>query len=383
VIPFNRPSIEGAELEHVRDAVLGGHISSGGPFTDRVRRLLQSALGAADVVLTSSCTDALEMSAMLLDLGPDDVVIAPSFAFVSTALAFARTGARIRFVDIEPLTLGIDPGAVAAALDDRVRAVVTVHYAGVGCDLAGLADVMRDSQAVLVEDNAHGLFGTYRGRPLGSFGRFGALSFHETKNFICGEGGALGINDPTDIARAHALLDKGTNRRSFLEGTVDHYTWVDSGSSFGMSDLLAAFLLAQLEAKEAILAKRRRIFERYMAMLSPFEEEFGFRCMRVPEDREPAYHMFYVLLPSRGVRDLVLASLKDAGVNAVFHYVPLHSAPAAVRFSDGCADCPITDEVSARLLRLPFYNALTATEIAYVVERFLEAVEAAIEVANA
>jgi dTDP-4-amino-4,6-dideoxygalactose transaminase len=377
VIPFNRPSLEGAELDNMLAAVTTGYIAANGPFSARVCENLRAALGAADVLLTTSCTDALELAALMLDLGPNDDVIVPSFSFVSTALAFTRTGARIRFVDIEPETLGIDPSCVAATLDERVRAVVAVHYAGIGCDVNGLRAAIADTPAVLVEDNAHGLFGTYQGRPLASFGRFATLSFHETKNFICGEGGALVLNDTADIDRAHVLLDKGTNRRSFLRGDVDQYTWVDTGSSFGLSDLLAAFLLAQLEAKDVVLAKRQLIFDTYLSLLEPYEDELDIRCIRVPNGCEPAYHMFYVLLPSRHIRDLVLELLTRAGVHAVFHYVPLHSSPAAARFSDGTAECPVTDDISARLVRLPFYNALTVTDVERVVDQFVQAVHAA------
>ena len=383
VIPFNRPSLEGGELDNMFAAVAAGHIASSGPFSARVTERLRSAIGASDVLLTSSCTDALELAALMLDLGPDDVVIVPSFTFVSTALAFARTGARIRFVDIEPETLGVDPERVAAALDHRVRAVVVVHYAGIGCDIDGVRAALADTPAVLVEDNAHGLFGTYRGSPLGSFGRFATLSFHETKNFVCGEGGALVLNDDEDVERAHVLLDKGTNRRSFLRGDVDQYTWVDTGSSFGMSDLLAAFLLAQLEAKDDVLRKRRAIFDNYSSLLEPYEDELGIRCLRVPDDRRPAYHMFYVLLPSRHLRDRVLESLARAGVQAVFHYVPLHSSPAAARFADARAECPVTDDISSRLVRLPFYNALTPTDVEHVVDQFVQAVHTAMDIADA
>ena len=369
-VPFNRPSIEGSELELMLEAVRDGHISAGGAFTARVAHLLTEELGAADVLLTTSCTDALEMAALLLDLGPGDIVIVPSFTFVSTALAFARTGARLRFADIERDTLGLDPDSVAAHLDERVRAVVPVHYAGVGCEIDRLRATLADSEAALIEDNAHGLFGRYRGQALGSFGRFSALSFHETKNFICGEGGALVLNDGRDIDRAHTLLDKGTNRRSFFLGEVDKYTWVDTGSSFGLSDLLAAFLLGQLQARDQVLVKRQRVAERYAALLTPLEGKLEFQCMKVPDDRTQAYHMFYVLFRSRLVRDRVLESLNKQGVHATFHYIPLHSAPAAAQFSDGLASCPVTDEISGWLMRLPFYNGLEGSEIEEIVDRF-------------
>ncbi len=369
-IPFNRPSIEGDELDLMIAAVDNGHVSAGGPFSTKVIELLQKELGSADVLLTTSCTDALEMASLLLDLGPSDVVVVPSFGFVSTALAFARTGARIRFADIEPKTLGLDPQSVASVLDEKVRAVVPIHYAGVGCDIEGLKAVLIGSAAELIEDNAHGLFGRYRGELLGTFGRFSTLSFHETKNFICGEGGALVLNETRDADRAHTILDKGTNRRSFLLGQVDKYSWVDIGSSFGLSDLLAAFLLGQLQAKERVLSKRRTVVEHYARLLKPLESELEFRCMNVPGDRDQAYHMFYVLMRSRRVRDHVLGSLNAQGILATFHYLPLHSSPAAAHFSDGVSDCPVTDDISGRLLRLPFYNGLGSNEIDRIVDRF-------------
>jgi dTDP-4-amino-4,6-dideoxygalactose transaminase len=377
-IPFNRPSIEGDELELMLAAVDDGHISAGGVFSRRVVELLQEELGAADVLLTTSCTDALEMAALLLDLGPDDIVVVPSFSFVSTALAFARTGARLRFADIEAQTLGLDPQSVAAVLDDRVRAIVPVHYAGVGCEIDGLQDVLSGSAAEIVEDNAHGLYGRYRQKPLGTFGRFSTLSFHETKNFICGEGGALVLNEARDVDRAHTILDKGTNRRSFLLGQVDKYSWVDTGSSFGLSDLLAAFLLGQLLAKKEVLNKRRNVAEHYKRLLAPLEAELDFKCMTVPDDRDQAYHMFYLLLRSQRTRNRVLASLNEEGILATFHYLSLHSSPAAARFSDSPADCPVTDDISGRLLRLPFYNSLQPQEIERIVDRFASAASQAI-----
>ncbi len=258
-IPFNRPTIEGDELLYVRQAIEGGHTSSSGPFSQKASRLLQEATGAAEVLMTTSCTDALEMSAMLLDIRPGDTVIVPSFTFVTTALAYVRQGARLLFADIEPTTLGLDPDHVAELLEPSVRAVVPVHYAGIACDVEGLAKALEGwDRADMVEDNAHGLFGSYQGSPLGSFGRYATLSFHETKNFVCGEGGALLINRPHDVARAHVVYDKGTNRRAFMLGEVDKYSWKDTGSSFGMSDLTAAYLVGQLEQRQAILGKRER-----------------------------------------------------------------------------------------------------------------------------
>jgi dTDP-4-amino-4,6-dideoxygalactose transaminase len=368
-IPFNRPGLGGNEFRFMRDAVDGGHTSLGGPYTARVVGLLAEWHGASDVLLTTSCTDALEMAALLLDIEPGDTVIVPSFTFVSTALAFVRAGARLVFADIERNTLGIDPDDVARLMDDSVRAVVAVHYAGIGCDVDGLRSVLEAwPNVALVEDNAQGLYGEYRGAPLGSFGRFSTLSFHETKNFTCGEGGALVVNHSDDIDRAHVLLDKGTDRRAFMLGQVDKYSWRDTGSSFGLSDMLAAYLLAQLDERDRILAQRRAVFERYRRLLAPIADEGVLSLPVVPPDRVPAYHLFYVLLEGQRARDRALAALAGQGIGATFHYVPLHSSEGGMRFSARPNACPVTDDVSSRLLRLPFYNDLSARDVDRVVE---------------
>lgn len=373
-IPFNRPSLQGGEIEYMRAAVEQGHTSAEGPFTARAAGLLRDATEARDVLLTTSCTAALEMTALLLDVSPGDTVVVPSFGFVTTALAFARQGAQVLFCDIEQETLGLDPARLAEIMDDSVRAVVPIHYAGVGCDIDGIRAVLdRWPRAELVEDNAHGLFGRYRGRPLGSLGRFSSLSFHETKNFICGEGGALVLNRDDDIRRAHVLYHKGTNRREFLLGEVDKYTWQDTGSSFGLSDVLAAYLFGQLEQRDKILAKRRAAFDRYEEMLAPESARHGVQLPIVPPDREQAYHMFYVLLPDADTRTRVLSGMRDRGVHSTFHYVPLHSSPGGCRVAARDLACPVTDDVSSRLLRLPFYTDLTEADAATVVQAFVEA----------
>jgi dTDP-4-amino-4,6-dideoxygalactose transaminase len=361
-IPFNKPSLEGNELLYMKRAVEGGHSAMSGPFSRLASDLLRDYFGARDVLLTTSCTDALEMAALLLDVQPGDTVIVPSFTFVSTALAFVRQGARVVFCDIEERTLGIDPEHLEDLIDGTVRAVVPVHYAGVGCDMAGIGRALEATSIEIVEDNAHGLFGQYRDQPLGTLGRFATLSFHETKNFICGEGGALILNDERDVDRAHVLYDKGTNRRSFMLGEVDKYSWQDIGSSFGLSDVLAAFLYGQFECRETILAKRRVIFERYQQMLEPVAAEYGLRLPIVPADRVQAYHMFYVLMPDRALRDHALEVMHERGVNATFHYVPLHSSPGGQKFSARRTECPVTDNISGRLLRMPFYNNLSSAD---------------------
>jgi dTDP-4-amino-4,6-dideoxygalactose transaminase len=369
-IRFNKPSLEGNELAYIQTAVETGHTSCSGPFAASAAELLRDWLGAPDVLLTTSCTAALEMSALLLDLEPGDTVVVPSFTFTSTATAFAREGARILFCDIERETLGLDPAHLATLLDDSVRAVVPVHYAGVGCDMDGIDAAIAGRDITVIEDNAHGLFGSYRDRPLGALGQLATLSFHETKNFICGEGGALIVNDERFVDRAHLLYDKGTNRRAFMLGQVDKYSWQDLGSSFGLSEVLAAYLYAQLERREVILAKRRAVWDTYARFLAPMAEEFSLQLPSVPADRDQAYHMFYVLLPDQPTRDSVLASMRSRGVQPTFHYVPLHSAPAGVKFAARPTECPVTDDVSGRLLRLPFHNNLSIEAADRVVETF-------------
>ena len=376
-IPFNRPSLEGDEIELMRAAVMqSGHTSADGPYSARAEELLQSEIGAQDVLLTTSCTAALEMSAMMLDIGPGDTVVVPSFGFVTTALAFVRQGAKVLFCDIEEQTLGLDPQHLAELMDPTVRAVVPIHYAGVGCDVEGIRAVLTDwPRAELIEDNAHGLFGRRDGRPLGSFGRFATLSFHETKNFICGEGGALIVNRAEDVARANVLYHKGTDRQAFLLGQVDKYSWQDVGSSFGMSDILAAFLYGQLERRDTILAKRRHAFGRYQRLLEPHAARLGLALPSVPANCEQAYHMFYVLLPDTETRNRALSDMAAAGVHSTFHYVPLHTSPGGRRFSARETPCPVTERVSDRLLRLPFFTNLTDDDADRVVDALVGSIE--------
>ena len=380
-IPFNQTSIEGQELEYVQDAIRGGHPSSGGEFATRAASVLAEHTGSAEALMTTSCTAALELSAMLLDLAPGDTVIVPSFTFTTTALAYARQGARLVFCDIERETLGLDPEHLATLLDDTVRAVVVVHYAGVACDMEGIRAVLASwPDVTLIEDNAHGLFGSLNDEPLGSLGRVSALSFHETKNFVCGEGGALLLNDPDDVDRARVLYDKGTNRRAFMLGQVDKYTWMDTGSSFGLADVLAAYLLAQLERRDVIQEKRRGVFQRYVDALTPHADELGFQLMKVPSGRESAYHMFYVLLPDLSRRNDVLEAMRKNGVNATFHYLPLHTSDAGQTFMARPTECPVSEDICGRLLRLPFYNNLSERDLDRAVGAFLGSVRATLQV---
>lgn len=375
-IPFNAPSVEGRELDHIRTAIEEGKTASGGPFAARVASLLEEESGAAGALLTTSCTDALEMTSLLLDLHPGDTVIVPSFTFVSSALAYVRAGARIVYCDIEPATLGLDPRHVAELLDDSVRAVVVVHYAGVACDMDGLREVLRDRPDVtVIEDNAHGLFGRWRGQPLGSLGRFATLSFHDTKNFTCGEGGALLVNNPDDLPRSWVVYDKGTDRQAFLRGMIDKYSWRDIGSSFGLSDVLAAYLYGQLEQSEIIQAKRRAVYERYTLALAPHADELDFQLPVVPDHCEPAYHLFHMLLSDHDTRTRVMDDLRREGIHTTFHYVPLHSSDAGRKYAARDDDCPVTDDLSGRLLRLPFYNNLTEGETDRVVDALVRSLK--------
>lgn len=380
-IPFNQTALEGRELDYVQQAIRSGHPSSGGEFAQRAAALLAEKTGAEEVLLTTSCTSALELSAMLLDVGPGDTVIVPSFTFTTTALAYARQGAGLIFCDIERQTLGLDPAHLATLLDETVRAVVVVHYAGISCDIEGIRAALAPwPDITLIEDNAHGLFGSWQGQPLGSLGRFAALSFHETKNYVCGEGGALLLNDSRDVDRARVLYDKGTNRRAFMLGQVEKYTWKDTGSSFGLSDVLAAYLLAQLEQQSVIQAKRRAVHEHYASNLAPLADELQFELVEHPSGRESAYHMFYVLLPRRDRRNDVLEAMRKTGVNATFHYLPLHTSDAGKVFAARATECPVSEDISGRLLRLPFYNNLGGDDLDRTVTAFLTAARATLRV---
>ena len=368
LIPFNRPSFEGHEHEYLEAAIASGQISGDGVFTKRCHSYLESEVGVAKALLTTSCTHALEMMAILLDIKEGDEVILPSFTFVSTVNAFVLRGAKPVFVDVRPDTLNFDERQFDELVTERTRAAVPVHYAGVGCEMDVILSVAESSGVAVVEDNAHGLFGTYRGRQLGTFGSMAAQSFHETKNFTCGEGGALLINDERLVERAEIVREKGTNRSRFFRGLVDKYTWTDIGSSYLPSDLLAAVLLAQFEARTAIQEARRRIWERYSAGLADWADQVGARLPVVPADREQPFHMFYLLLPSLDARQGLMARLKSKGILSVFHYLPLHLSEMGRRFGGRPGQCPVTEDVSDRLLRLPFYNRLSESEQDLVLE---------------
>jgi dTDP-4-amino-4,6-dideoxygalactose transaminase len=366
-IPFNRAGLTGNEMRYMAEAVQQGHISGDGPFTQKCSRLLEQELGVAKVLLTTSCTHALELAALLLRMAAADEVIVPSFTFVSTVNAFVMHGARPVFVDIRPDTLNLDENLLEALVTNRTRAIVPVHYAGIGCAMETICDIASRHHTLVVEDNAHGLFGRYCGRYLGTFGCLATQSFHETKNFTCGEGGALLINDPQYAERAEILREKGTNRARFFRGQVDKYTWVDVGSSYLSSDMLAAFLYAQLEARERVQCARRRVWHYYDQHLRGWADSNGVRLPIVPESCEQPYHMFYLLLPSLQARQAMIAHLKSRGILSVFHYVPLHLSAMGRKFGGKLGDCPVTERISDSLLRLPFYHELSESDQAEVV----------------
>lgn len=361
-IPFNKPFITGDELRYITRAISTGQLSGNNHFTKQCQAFLERQLHCPKVLITHSCTAALEMAAMLLNIGPGDEVIVPDFTFVSTANAFVINGAKPVFVDIRPDTLNIDPLCIEKAITQRTKAIVVVHYAGVACDIDQLSAIAKKYEIALVEDNAHGLFGKYKGRNLGTFGCLATLSFHETKNLTCGEGGALLINDQSLMERAEIIWEKGTNRSKFFRGQVDKYSWVDVGSSFLPSELQAAFLLAQLEASERIQGKRQDIWTLYRDQLTDWALENGVILPHVPEHCEQAYHMFYLLMPSLAVRQALINHLKTESILGVFHYLPLHLSPMGGEVNGAESDCPVSVEVSDKILRLPFYVDLSREE---------------------
>lgn len=371
-VPFNRPSLAGNEFKYINEALLSRHISGDGTFTRQCSNLLERILDTPKVLLTTSCTHALEMAALLLDIKPRDEIIVPSFTFVTTINAFVLRGARPVFTDIRADTLNMDEFSLERLITDRTRAIVPVHYAGVGCEMDKIMDIANRHGVPVVEDNAHGLFGKYKGDFLGTFGSFATQSFHETKNFTCGEGGALLINDPQYIERAEIIREKGTNRSRFFRGQIDKYTWVDIGSSYLPSDILAAFLLAQLEVREQILTKRRQIWFNYYNQLQDWATANGVKLPVVPPHCEQAYHMFYLLMPSVEHRQSLIQHLKLQGILSVFHYLPLHLSDMGRDFGGQPGDFPVTEDISDRILRLPFYNDMTQNEQTLVVDRILE-----------
>ncbi len=367
-VPFNKPFIVGKELYYIAQAVLQGQISGDGPYTRRCQQRMEETYGAPKVLLTTSCTAALEMAAILCGISDGDEVILPSFAGASTANAFMLRGARPVFVDIRPDTMNLDEQLLAQALTERTRAIVPRHYAGVACDMDAIGRIAGQCGAHVIENAAEGVNATYKGRYLGTLGELGAYSFHETKNIGCGEGGALVINDPKHIERAEILREKGTNRSQFFRGQVDKYTWVDVGSSYVPSDVLAAFLYAQLEHVEAITRKREWNFRLYEELLAPLAERGLVQLPTVPGECRPSYHLFYVLCADGRARDGLITHLRERGISAVFHFVPLHNAPMGRRLGYSEGALPVTEDVAARLVRLPMYYELAEGDIRAVVD---------------
>lgn len=367
-IPFNRSSLEGRELEYIFQTISIGQIAGDQTFSRKCQATLESLLGARRALVTTSCTHALEMAALLLDLKPGDEVIVPDFTFVSTANAFVLHGARPVFCDVRPDTLNLDETQLEALITPRTRAIVPVHYAGVGCEMDAINAIAARHGITVVEDNAHGLFGKYQGRWLGTLGSLAAQSFHETKNITCGEGGALIINNERFAERAEIIREKGTNRARFFRGQVDKYSWVDAGSSYVMSDVLAAFLFAQLDVWPGIQAKRRQLWERYDHELTDWTARNGIRRPIIPPHCDQAWHMYYLLLPTLAARQALIQHLQRHHILAVFHYLPLHLSEYGLRYGGKPGDCPVTEDVSDRLLRLPFYNSMTAQDQSRVIE---------------
>jgi dTDP-4-amino-4,6-dideoxygalactose transaminase len=361
-IPFNKPSLSGNELLHVAESIRAGHISADGRFTRRCRELLETEFAVPGALLTTSCTHALEMAALLLDIEPGDEVIVPSYTFVSTVNAFVLRGAVPKFVDIRSDTLNMDEIRIEPLITSRTKAIVPVHYAGVGCEMDAIISLAKKYEIAVVEDNAHGALGRYRGKHLGTFGSMATLSFHETKNLTCGEGGALFVNEESLLERAEIIRDKGTNRKRFLRGQVDKYTWSDVGSSYGLSEILAAYLCAQLEKREEIQLSRKKVWLKYRIGLNDWAAAHDVQLPFVPAHCDQAYHMFYILMPSLEIRQRLIDHLKSRGILSVFHYLPLHLSEMGKRNGGKPGQCPVCEDVSDRLLRLPFYNSLSEAE---------------------
>ncbi len=373
--PFNKPFIIGKELEFIADAVHRGQLAGDGYYTKQCHAWMESHYQAKKVLLTHSCTAALEMAGMLVDLIPGDEVILPSYTFVSTANAFVLRGAVPVWCEIREDTLNIDESKIEALITPWTKAIVAVHYAGVACEMDTIMAIARKHNLLVIEDAAQGVHATYKGRYLGTIGHLGSYSFHETKNFISGEGGALVINDERFLERAEIIREKGTNRSKFFRGEVDKYTWVDMGSSFLPSELIAAFLYAQLEKTDEITRKRLAIWNQYREGLQALEDQGRLRLPRIPADCVHNAHMFYILLKDADTRQALIQHLKSNNIHSVFHYVPLHSSPAGLQFTRKTCHLPVTDDLSSRLLRLPCFYELSGIEISKTIQTISEYIQ--------
>jgi dTDP-4-amino-4,6-dideoxygalactose transaminase len=372
-VPFNRPRLIGSEHRYVDEAIASGKISGNGMFAERCTAWLRARVGSPAAFLTPSCTAALEMAAILAEVGPGDEVIVPTFTFVSTANAFAIRGARLVFVDADARTLNLDVQAVARAITPATRAIVVMHYGGVACEMDAVMALAQRHNLLVIEDAAHALPAALNGRPLGSIGHMATFSFHETKNIQCGEGGALVLNDPSLVARAEIVQEKGTNRSSFFRGEADRYTWLDLGSSFLLSEVSAAFLWAQMEEAEATTAERRRIWSLYHDAFADLEQAGVVRRPGVPPGCEHSGHLYYLLLADELERDPLIDALARAGVRAVFHYVPLGSSPGGRRFGREPEPAVVAESLSRRLVRLPLWVGMETTDVARVIDATREA----------
>jgi len=371
-VPFNKPSFTGNELDYIKEAVMNWHISGDGLFTKKCHQFLENKFNAKKILLTTSCTHALELASILLGLKEGDEVIVPSYTFVSTVNAFMLRGAKPVFVDIRKDTLNIDENLIEEKITKNTKAIFPVHYGGVSCNMDRINKIAKKYNLFVVEDAAQGVNAKYKDKYLGTLGTFGCYSFHETKNYICGEGGALVINDERFIERAEIIREKGTNRSKFFRGEIDKYTWVDIGSSYLPSDLLAAFLFAQLEKIDEINDLRKSVFDSYIKGFSNLEKDGKISLPSIPSVCTANHHVFYILLNNRVERDDLITYLKEKGISSVFHYVPLHTSPMGIQLGYKKGDLPMTERVSDNLLRLPFYNSLTKDEQEYVISKVKE-----------
>ena len=371
-IEFTRPWMSDLEVRYAEESIRSGLLSGDRPFTKRVAERLRHDLGVRHILMTPSCTQALELATIALGIGPGDEVICPSFTFVSTANAVVLRGARIVYCDIEPDTLNLDVGDAARRITERTRAIIPVHYAGVACDMDRLVEVAAAREIAVIEDAAQGIGATYHGRPVGTHGLAAAFSFHETKNLTCGEGGALATNDDALAAKMEIVREKGTNRSAFLRGQVDKYTWVSEGSSYLPSDVQMAILLGQLERAEEIAAPRRRVYEIYEERCRPLVGAGRVTTLRVPAGRTINHHIFWLLAPDEAARDAALDGLRGSGLMATFHYVPLHRSPFGSRFHEEARPLPVTEDAASRLLRLPLHSRMTEGDAHRVMDRFEE-----------
>ena len=371
-IPFNKPAYFEEAFPYLQEVLKQGHLAGDGSFTKKCNKRLEEVFGVSKALFTTSCTHALEMSAILLDIQPGDEVILPSFTFVSTVNAFVLRGAKPIFIDIRPDTLNMDETRLEGLITPKTKAIVPVHYAGVGCEMDSILSVARSHNIPVVEDNAHGLAGKYKGKKLGTFGCMATQSFHETKNISCGEGGALLINDPDFVERAEIVREKGTNRSRFFRGQVDKYSWVDVGSSYLPSEVLAAILFTQLENLEKIQTTRGKIWHRYNNELAAWAEENGVGMPQVPAYCEQPFHMFYLILPDLKTRTRFIETLKEKGIMCVFHYLPLNTSEMGKSLGAKAGDCPVTEDISDRLVRLPLFYNMTDDEQTKVIESVLE-----------